>query len=235
MILKETQLDRDSELAKILHIPLEEVQSKCIAAPENIQIFSGTMPPAEDFTFLYEKFDYLDLIGYFRTLMATSVTRRGGELIKLLNSTRGKNCLDYGCGVGTHAIALMENGNTVSLLDVKGPLVELAVKRILLRISLKEIKKTLPLIYSSLDILPEEYFDLVICTDVLEHVIDPIGALRDITKSLKFGGQVFLRVSTMVKPSSGHFPESIRAWRKEGPSFLEANYKKVGTSIFEKK
>lgn len=56
--------------------------------------------------------------------MKTSIFGRHKELINLIKKTKNKMCLDFGSGVGTHAIALAENKNIVSILDVPGPLLE---------------------------------------------------------------------------------------------------------------
>jgi 2-polyprenyl-3-methyl-5-hydroxy-6-metoxy-1,4-benzoquinol methylase len=37
--------------------------------------------------------------------------------------------------------------------------------------------------------LPEEYFDFIICGDVIEHLVDPWTAIEFLSKSLKPGGQ----------------------------------------------
>jgi 2-polyprenyl-3-methyl-5-hydroxy-6-metoxy-1,4-benzoquinol methylase len=228
MILNETQLDRDKELAAILSIPVEKVQEKGLATPDSIRIFAGATLPEGDLTYLYEHFDSLDLVGYLRTLMKTSVTSRGKDLINLLKTTKNKNCLDYGCGVGTHSIALLENQNKVSVVDVKGPLINCALERIKRRNF--KVEKS----YYSEEPLPYNYFDLIICTDVLEHVADPIYVLGKMTRSLQRGGRMYLRVSTMIKPSSGHFPRSINMWKAESPKYLESHYKKVGSFLYEK-
>ncbi len=38
--------------------------------------------------------------------------------------------------------------------------------------------------------LPDEYFDCIVCNDVLEHLIDPCGLLRDLKAKLAPGGVV---------------------------------------------
>ncbi|CAE7947168.1 unnamed protein product [Symbiodinium sp. KB8] len=42
--------------------------------------------------------------------------------------------------------------------------------------------------------LPDESFDLVICTDVLEHVLNPKRAMHEMGRLLKPGGMVLLQV-----------------------------------------
>lgn len=40
------------------------------------------------------------------------------------------------------------------------------------------------------DIIPDNYFDLVICTEVLEHVNDPFAAVNELYRIVKVGGWV---------------------------------------------
>lgn len=229
MILNETQLERDMELSQILGIPVEEVESKVIKSPDAIRIFDGKIPP-DDYTSLYKSFRCLDWVAYLRTLMFTSVKCRGKRLIRLLQTTRDSVCLDFGCGVGTHTIALLENGNSVDILDVNGPLLDFAKKRIE-----KRNLGTNCSVYYNTQTLPEEYYDLVICTNVLEHVVDPIYELKRITQAIRVQGMLHLVVSSMVKSSSGHFAKTINCWKKEGPIFLKRYYIEVEPSLFRKK
>jgi len=228
MILTETQKNRDEELSQILNIPISTIKSKIIAAPNNIRIFAGDKTP-KDYSILYKTYEYLDIVGYLRTLMYTSIHRRGEELFKLLQTTQNKICLDFGSGVGSHAIALMENKNFVSLLDVDGPLLQFAMKRIKHR-NLEYLCES----YLHIDILPINHYDLVICTDVLEHVVNPIYELKRITKSLKQNGLLYLCVSQMIKNSSGHFSSSIKKWQKDGPEYLRSRYVKISDHLYRK-
>jgi hypothetical protein len=128
-ILDENQEDRDIELSKILSIPLDEVKRYEICSQEAIRIYQGENTP-ENIIELYKDYKFLNIIAYYRTLMKTSVERRHKNLLKLLRHAKNKICLDFGSGVGTHTIALMQNNNTVDLLDVDGPLLSFTLQRI---------------------------------------------------------------------------------------------------------
>jgi len=225
-ILNETQLDRDIELTKILGISLKEVQSLPIATPESIRIFNGDKEPKKKIE-LYSNYEYLNWYAYLRTLMKTSATRRHPELFQLLRNTKNKECLDFGSGVGTHAIALLENNNEITIVDVPGKLLEFARQRILER----------GFAFWSFDNdeeLKNCHYDLAICTDVLEHVDNPINELDRIHKALKVGGILHLQVSTMVKPSSGHFASTINIWKKYGQQCLDKYFIKEAKTIYKK-
>lgn len=228
-ILNETQEQIDEELSQIMGISIEEVKASAKFSYK-IEIFTGVETPKDDYSFLYEDFKHLNLVGYLRRLMSTSVYGRGKGLVRLLKETKNSICLDFGCGVGSHAIALMENGNHVSMLDVDGPLLSFAKKRVERR-NLSHLSK----IYFNTDVLPSNHYDLVICANVLEHVYSPINELNRITKSLKQNGLLYLRVSTTVKKNLGHFPESIEQWKQSGLTFLSKYFVQIKPLLYRKK
>jgi 2-polyprenyl-3-methyl-5-hydroxy-6-metoxy-1,4-benzoquinol methylase len=229
MILNETQEQRDIELSKLTEISVDKIKSIKIKTPESIRHYKPgvEIKTEENFLSLYKDYKYLDIVAYLKTLMVTSIESRHPNLISLINLTSEKRCLDFGSGVGTHAIVLLERLNDVSILDVPGPLLDFAIKRIKLR-------GFNPKVYYHDSILPENIFDIVICTDVLEHVYDPIAELKKITKSLKPLGLLHLQVSRKIKPSSGHFKSTIVKWKKYGPMFLKSYYKQVKPTIYRK-
>jgi len=200
MILKESQEQRDGELSKLTGISIDIIRKLDITKPR-----CGYEEPETEngYIELYSKDYGLKTVEYMRILMCTSINARDEELYQLINRTSGKKCLDFGCGVGTHAIALLERGNDVSILDVPSPLLDLTVKRAALR------KLSFEKVYSNDDKLPNSKFDIVICTNVLEHVYDPIREVDRITKSLRKHGELHLVVSNKIKPSSGHFRRII--------------------------
>lgn len=231
-ILTETQLDRDKELAKLLRMKLEDVQKLPIASVDAIRVCSEekakTITP-EEYYKLYSEYTYLNWPAYMRTLMKTSATRRHPELFKLLKETKNKVCLDFGSGTATHSIALFENKNYIELLDVPGKLQEFAKKRLINR------NIWMFVMYSNDEKLPENKFDVVICSDTLEHVASPLKELKRIHKAMKKDGLLHLLVSTMRKESSGHFGSSIDEWIKEGKLFVKNNFVEIRPTIYRKK
>ena len=227
-ILNQSQLERDKELAYITGKSLQFIQSLTVASPDSIRVYNKEDEP-EDIEHLYKTYEHLNLIAYLRTLMKTSATRRHPELFKLLKQVKNRKCLDFGSGVGTHSIALAENKNEVHMLDVEGSeLLHFAVKRFMIRM--------LPFyVHTHNEVLPEGYFDVVICSDVLEHVPNPLKELERIYKTMRKDGILHLLVSTMVKPSSGHFQSSIDEWKREGQKFMEDHFVMVKPTIWKKK
>jgi len=221
-VMEETQEQRDVELHELTGVSLEEIKGYKIAAPEFIKIYGGDKEPEteKEFISLYENYKFMNFTGYLKTLMHTSVHGRERKLIQILRDTHNQTCLDFGSGVGTHTIALMENDNKVEMLDVKGPLLFFAVNRIWDRNRMWEEDLASGFTYYPEDDLPENKYDLIICVGVLEHVFDPMKELDRMRIALKQGGRLYAEVSHMVKMSSGHFSSSIKQWQLRSPAYL---------------
>jgi len=231
MILDESQEERDQELHELTGASLEEIAGYQIAAPENVAIFQDSREPQteEEYMALYEQCGFPNLASHLRTWMYTSVYRRGEVLLRLLRSTKAQVCLDFGSGVGTHAIALLENANKVDILDVDGPLMQFALKRIRAR------GLEIGFAYKHSDALMKEKYDLIICTNVLEHCYNPMEEMDRIKDALKSGGKLFLEVSRMIKPTSGHFNHSIKEWSACAPRYLFKYFNNEGAGVFIKR
>jgi len=230
-ILNETQKCRNLELADLIDKSVEYVESLGIATPDSIRVYDEKKNELtkEEMLNLYKNYKYLDLDAYYKTLMFTSVKKRCKELYQLIRETNTKKVLDYGSGVGTHAISFLENNNEVHVLDVKNsPLLSFTVNRILAR-------KYTAIAYDNESILPTNYYDVIICADVLEHVYDPMCELNKMNTALKKDGIIFLEVSNMVKPSSGHFKSSISKWKAKGIKFMKENYNLIRKNTWQKK
>jgi len=230
-ILDESQLQRDKELAYLSNKSLTYIQKIRVATPDSIRVFNEDSPELkpEEYINLYKSYKYLNMLAYLKTLMKTSATRRHKELFNLLRKTKNKICLDYGSGVGTHSIALLENNNEVTLYDVEGSeLQHFAVHRLMVRgLHCHVLMHT--------DELPNKNYDVVVCSDTLEHVESPVRELKRIYNTMKPNGILHLLVSTMRKPSSGHFNSSIDEWLSQGILFMDKYFIKEGQTIYRRK
>lgn len=230
-ILNQSQEERDEELAYLTNKPVEVIKKIKIATPDSIRVYDEKEPElkADQYINLYKQYKYLNMLAYIKTLMKTSAKNRHPELFQLLKNTNNKVCLDYGSGVGTHAIALAENDNEVTLYDVEGSeLHHFACHRMLGRKLQFDV-----LVHT--DVLPMAKYDVIICTDVLEHVEDPLHEIKRMELALKPDGILHLMVSTMIKPSSGHFPDSIEKWKTKGVQYMNTHFIKEGQTIYRKK
>lgn len=108
-----------------------------------------------------------------------------------------KTILDYGSGAGTIDLYLASLGHKVIGLDISNTAIESA------KLSAEKLNLKNADFWTSKDGLKKISkirFDLVICTEVIEHVKDDIGLLRFLNKKLKRNGVVFLSTPSKNAP-----------------------------------
>ena len=109
-----------------------------------------------------------------------------GKIIRRLGLDPDSRILDLGSGSGTNLNLLRSmNFKNIQGLDISPTAVELCRQRGFEKVSLGNICETG---------LPSSHFDLVLATDVLEHVDDDRAALQEIRRLLKKGSSAFLAV-----------------------------------------
>ena len=109
-----------------------------------------------------------------------------------------KRCLDVGCGGGTYAIEhFLARGAHTTLCDYEASLVELARRQV----GESGLGARAEILQASAYALPFENatFDCIACIEVLEHLEDPVSALREIFRVAKPGA--------MMLASTPHPPE----------------------------
>jgi 2-polyprenyl-3-methyl-5-hydroxy-6-metoxy-1,4-benzoquinol methylase len=102
--------------------------------------------------------------------------QRADVALGLLGTRRGR-LLDVGCGRGVVAAAFRSAGFDVTGIDVSPTAVEKTMSRGV-DASVVDITR---------DSLPSG-FDVVVCFEVLEHLLDPLSALRKLASSTKDDG-----------------------------------------------
>lgn len=100
------------------------------------------------------------------------------DLIRLIECNNCK-VLEIGCGSGATLIELKKQGKASYTVGVD--IVDMDQSNKLDKFILADIET------ENLD-LPNEYFDVIICADVLEHLRDPWSALKKLKNYLKNGG-----------------------------------------------
>lgn len=120
-----------------------------------------------------------------------SKARRTPRLLKALGVSRpGARILDLGCGRGGMSVALAALGHQVVGLDLRYRnclVTRLRGQRYGLNpATMTAVGERLP--------LADESIDSVICLEVLEHVLDPIGLLKEIRRVLQPGGSCAITV-----------------------------------------
>ncbi len=109
-------------------------------------------------------------------------SRRLACIREMIDGAPGERILEVGCG-GGHVLRLFPQGDLTGV-DVSGEMLRKARRNLegfnvtLLRGELQELD------------LPARGFDRVICSEVLEHVVDPDTVLRGIRPLLSPGGRL---------------------------------------------
>jgi 2-polyprenyl-3-methyl-5-hydroxy-6-metoxy-1,4-benzoquinol methylase len=113
-----------------------------------------------------------------------------------------KLALDYGCGCGTTALALLDKGvEEIAIAELSEPLRNFAIWRL----NKKGIK---PLVIEVKDFRPlDRHFDLITTIDVLEHLPHPIDMVYHFAKHARY------LYSTALKPQD--MSQHLNLWPKE--------------------
>lgn len=120
---------------------------------------------------------------------------------------QGPRLLEVGAGVGNLTQHLLEDGHQVTCTDINEKnLQELQTRCRGVRALVDDIVQT----------KLEEKFDSIICVNVLEHIVDDLGALRNMRKMLSDEGRLLLLVPAVpavfgtVDEADGHYRRYTR-------------------------
>jgi len=102
---------------------------------------------------------------------------------------QGEALIDVGCGIGEFTVRLKDRFHTLVGVDISQPEIEFAKKRI-------GNPSHVFLHCGKLESFhfPDEHFDVCLCLDVLEHVSDLPGLLKETHRILKRGGNIIVTV-----------------------------------------
>lgn len=129
-------------------------------------------------------------------------------IIAMVRPLSGR-ALDVGCGTGRVTIRLAELGLAVDALDVEEKVVDIA-RRVAAGRNL-DIHFAVSDLVREGDALPDATYDLVVCTEVLEHIENWQPVVRTMCRVLKPGGTLVItvphnpRLFSAIDEHVGHF------------------------------
>ena len=110
------------------------------------------------------------------------------------NSKKSLKILDYGCGVGTVDFFLAKNGYKVHGIDVSPTAINLCKKSV-------EVMKLKNINFSTnIKNIGKNRYDMVICSEVIEHVKDDRKVLLSVLSALKKDGYLILSTPSLNAP-----------------------------------
>ncbi len=176
-------------------------------------LFTDRVPPLDALSDFYTGF-YGDAARVDKMGKKLALEKRRVFLLKWL--TRGRRFLDVGCNIGCAVEAARWNGFAATGLELNPEAVKVA-------------RRTFPrneFAQSTLDELAEgREFDMIFCTEVVEHVSHPDSFLDSLSRALTPGGMLFL-----TTPDAGHFSvrQRLPSWDNVKPPEHLTLFTKLG-------
>jgi 2-polyprenyl-3-methyl-5-hydroxy-6-metoxy-1,4-benzoquinol methylase len=201
------------ELGSFLGVTPDEAERQMRRAWEHRVDLAKRMFPSEKsesrVTDYYRKQQHgLALLGYWHSLVPNSYALHSvAGLHAAQEFAEGRRVLDFGCGIGSTAILFTQAGFDVTLADVSEVYLGFASHRFALR-NLHSRGRFLNL---STTEPAENAFDVVVAFDVLEHLVDPLGAIARIASWLVPGGLLVMNVAFGRDPDN---PEHLLPRRR---------------------
>lgn len=118
--------------------------------------------------------------------------------MKFARSHGCENYLDFGSGVGSGGILFARNGISVTLADISSTALNFS--------SWRFERRGLPATHLDMKVqsLPDGAFDFITAMDVFEHLVDPVGTVRELSRALKQGGFLFGRFHAELDEDRPH-------------------------------
>ncbi len=150
---------------------------------------------------------YLNELGlqdYEERIKRRLVRDRGKQISRLLSkhyNVKGKTILEVGAGWGEISVELARKGAVVVGIEPDEEKIE--ISRLLAKIEKQDVKFTkgvgeeLP--------YPDNHFEFVVCSTVLEHVDDPKKTLSEMIRVLKEDGVLYLNTPNYLVPYERHY------------------------------
>lgn len=133
------------------------------------------------------------------------IEKRYPVILKMIGSHN--KVLDVGCGTGFLSLLMKNQDNDVYGIDIS----EVALRKAELKgikVKREDVENTLP--------FDDNIFDIVICSEVIEHLFNPMYLLEEIRRVLKPDGYIVLSTPNVayflrrIALLFGKFPEEVK-------------------------
>lgn len=152
------------------------------------------------------------------------------EMTALISSNSvGGSYLEIGAGSGNIALTSLEKYDELVLTELSNVRVNELSKLFKDHAKVKVIQHNID--NDALD-YPDAYFDTVVMIAVIEHLVDPIGCLKELYRVIKVGGRLIIDTPNIAKwtkriklllgyfPSTASLDEGLLSYDKRGPTDL---------------
>lgn len=149
---------------------------------------SGGQDAANEKMYFYDNFadTFDDVVNMYDTRKRLHTVF--DELLKD-DDLRGREVLDAGCGTGWFSAAAVRRGGKVTSLDLGEKLLAKVAQKCE---STRRVGSVLDMPFD------DDTFDYVISSEVIEHVPDPVRAVREMHRVLKAGGTLVLTTPNRI-------------------------------------
>lgn len=168
----------------------------------------------------YEKKVDLETIEALARCVLRNSTRE--ELRDTVRNRTYEQVLDVGCGIGFNLIVLLKYADIRHVIgaDVASGAVRIAKKRM----ARQGMNRRVDFVICDAQALPlkESMFDLVVCTEVLEHLYDDVKAVTEISRVTRENSDVFVSVPSSRNTFKKYIAKTQNA--QNGRSLIRQRY-----------
>ncbi|MBI1784311.1 class I SAM-dependent methyltransferase [Candidatus Sumerlaeota bacterium] len=125
------------------------------------------------------------------------------QILEMITDSRKSRVLDVGCGSGYLLYRFREAGHDVKGIDLDRNLVDFTRTNLNLDVTLSSLNSF---------VAPEGSFDLVLMTDVLEHLPNPLVDLMRVRRLLAHDGALIVRVPNWSTGRIWAYCKAILNW-----------------------
>lgn len=166
-------------------------------------VFAWPRPSVEQLHDFYQ--NYKNNASYLKKVKKKTLSSKR-KVARLKPLAPGRKLIDIGCSIGCVVEAAHQLGFEASGVDLSADAIE-AAKQLFPHCQFgTEDTKAL--------IQQGNLYDVIYCSEVVEHLIDPVDFFNDIYQLLNSGGIIYL-----TTPDIGHFsvPKDLKKWRHLSP------------------